>query len=161
MSIYIIWIYQLAALRIQPVLMVDGRKVIAFIHVLVLAISVFAFIISFMREMVKDVEDIVGDRKNGFKTFAVLYGAQKTKAFVCVLSLITMVLAWVSIYYTYVYHWTKLSVYLLVAIVIPLFYFIIYLNKSKKKEDFKDLSTLAKIIMLAGILSMQVFYISY
>ena len=161
LSIYIVWIYHLAVLRTHPVLIVDSRKVIDFINILVLSLSVFAFLISLIRELIKDVEDKRGDSQNGLKTFAVLYGVQKTKVLVCVLSLLMMVFIGVAAYYSYQYNWIKLSVYFLIAVGIPMLYFIINLNKSKQKEDFENLSTLAKIIMLAGILSMQVFYISY
>ncbi len=161
LSIYIVWIYHLAVLRTHPVLMVDSRKVLDFIHILVLSLSVFAFLISLIRELIKDVEDKRGDSQNGLRTFAVLYGAQKTKVIVCVLSLVMMFFIGVAAYYSYQFSWTKLSIYFIVAVGIPMLYFIVNLNKSKQKEDFENLSTLAKIIMLAGILSMQVFYISY
>ena len=64
-------------------------------------------------------------------------------------------------YRSYTYQWMQLAIYLIVAVDIPLVYLIINLRKSKTAEDFGDLSTLAKIIMVAGILSMQLFYLSY
>ncbi|MCD4682137.1 MAG: hypothetical protein K8R86_02535, partial [Bacteroidales bacterium] len=51
--------------------------------------------------------------------------------------------------------------YLLVAVQ-TLFLFVLYnAFKAKNKEDFHFLSNACKIIMVAGILSMQLFYVSF
>ncbi|NOR86736.1 MAG: hypothetical protein GQ527_03915 [Bacteroidales bacterium] len=160
-SIFIVWLYHLVVLINNPSLMVDARKIIPILNTVVLSYTLFAFIISFIRELIKDAEDIQGDRKHEVKTFAVVFGIEKTKMLIYVLSLVMLFLVVISAYYTYVYDWIKLGIYLLVAVGIPLIYLNMNLNKSKNAEDFSDLSTLAKIIMVAGILSMQLFYISY
>ena len=49
--------------------------------------------------------------------------------------------------------------YLLVTVELPLIYMILKVISSKTKEQFSSLSIMTKIIMFAGILSMQVFYL--
>ena len=161
MSIFIVWLYHLVVLTNDPIMMVDARKVTPFINQLVIAYTSFAFLISLIRELIKDVEDRAGDGEKNYKTFAVVYGVKKSKRLVCFFSMIMLLSVLYSTYYTYLHHWYQLSAYLIVAVAFPLVYFMVYLQKSKKNEDFSDLSTLAKIIMIAGILSMQIFYINY
>ncbi|OYT15882.1 MAG: hypothetical protein B7C24_10670 [Bacteroidetes bacterium 4572_77] len=161
LSLYIIWIYHLAILIGDPILLVDSQKMLPYLHTIVLTYSLFAFLLSFMRELVKDIEDKQGDGKLGLRTFAVVFGTRKTKSLICGLSITTLGMVWVSAYYTYIFNLKEMSAYFMVAISIPFIYFLMHLKKAVRKEDFKDLSTLAKIIMIAGILSMQLFYISF
>jgi len=160
-SIFIIWLYHLVVFRADAILMIDARKAIPLLNTIVATYTFFAFIISFIRELIKDVEDLPGDKGFQMKTFAISFGLKKTKILVHSLSILMLIMVFVSAAYAYTYHWSKLSVYLLVAVGIPLLYLNIHLPKSQSKEDFSNLSMLAKIIMIAGILSMQLFYISY
>lgn len=160
-SIFIVWLYHLVVLRMDPVLMIDSQKVTPFIHQMVLFYTAFAFIISMIRELVKDVEDQKGDAQFNMKTFVVKFGIPKTKILIAGLVILMILMLALASYLSYLYHWTQLTIYLLVAVGIPLIYFLSNLKKSQNQDDFSNLSTLAKIIMAAGILSMQLFYISY
>lgn len=160
-SVFIVWLYHLVALKNNPIMMVDAQKIIEFATYTVIIYSAFAFIISLIREIVKDVEDKEGDEKTGMKTFVIRYGLIKTKALSFTLLGLMLLLLLFAAYMAYSYGWLQLAIYLLVAVGIPLIYFIMNLQSAQNKKDFKDLSFLAKIIMIAGILSMQLFYISY
>jgi hypothetical protein len=50
--------------------------------------------------------------------------------------------------------------YLLVTIIPGAIYFLFLLFKAVNKQDYHFLSTLCKLIMVAGILSMEVLFIS-
>jgi 4-hydroxybenzoate polyprenyltransferase len=145
----------------DPILMVDAQKITRFVTQTVVIYSIFAFIISMIREIVKDIEDKEGDEKTGTKTMIIQWGLQKTKAVIYFLIISMMSILVFTIFHVHTYQWTQLAIYLGVAVGIPLIYFLINLIKAENKKDFKDLSLLAKIIMIAGILSMQLFYISY
>ena len=160
-SISIVWLYHLVAIHNNPTAIIDGQSVIPFINQLILGLSFFAFIISFIREIIKDLEDIEGDKKRDLKTFPIVYGLKKSKLLIISLSLIMIVSTAYAAYYSYAHHLLKVSIYLLIAVGIPLIYLISNLLKSRTKDDFSDLSTLAKIVMVAGILSIQIFYINY
>ncbi len=161
LSIFIIWLYHLVVLKNDPSLMIEASSIIPFLHFLVMSYTIFAFLISLIRELIKDIEDKKGDGNKGLNTFAVVFGIKKTKWLVCLFSLLMLILVLYFSYYTYTQNLIKLALYLIITVAFPLIYFMVYLQKSKKNEDFKELSTLAKIIMIAGILSMQIFYINY
>lgn len=161
LSIFIVWLYHLVVLRMDPILMVDAQKLSPLIHQLVLFYTAFAFIISLIREIVKDIEDQRGDAQLGMTTFVVKFGIPKTKILITILVILMLLMLALASYLSNSYHWTPLTLYLLVAVGIPLLYFLLNLKKSQIQEDFSNLSILAKIIMVAGILSMQLFYISY
>lgn len=160
-SIFMIWLYHLVVLKSDSTLMVNSQKVAPFISQMVLYYSAFAFIISMIREITKDIEDQNGDAQYQMKTFVVKFGLPKTKLLLYTLGILMLLMLCSAIYFAYFYHWTQLSIYLGVAVGIPLLYFLKNLKNSQSTEDFSNLSNLAKIIMLAGILSMQLFYISY
>lgn len=160
-SIFIVWLYHLVVLKTDSIMMVNSQKLIPFINQLVLYYSAFAFIISLIREITKDIEDQNGDAQYQMKTFVVKFGLSKTKLLLYSLGILMLLMLGSAIYFSYYYRWTQLSIYLGVAVGIPLLYFLKNLKNSQSTEDFSNLSILAKVIMLAGTLSMQLFYISY
>lgn len=160
-SIFIVWLYHLVVLRADSTLMVNSKKMIPFINQMVLYYTAFAFVISLIREIVKDVEDKTGDAEYQMNTFVVKFGLTKTKFLVYTLGILMLLMLGSAIYFSHLYGWKQLSIYLGIAVGIPLLYFLKNLKNSQTTEDFSNLSTLAKVIMLAGILSMQLFYISY
>lgn len=119
----------------------------------------FAFVISLIREVVKDMEDIEGDRKYGCKTMPIAWGINATKVFVAVwIIVITGVLVMVQVYAMRL-HWWMSVVYSLIAIVAPLVWIFIKLYKAYTSKDFHALSTAIKLVMFTGILSMIFFKI--
>ena len=46
---------------------------------IILCYTAFSFITTFIREMIKDLEDMEGDKKINAKTLAITYGIKKTK----------------------------------------------------------------------------------
>lgn len=121
--------------------------------------ALFAFWMNFKRELIKDAEDRSGDAAEGFKTLAVLLPPQAFKALISLLNLITLVaLGW------FIYSlWPsdRLSAaYLALSVLLPLLYFGLTLWPARQSRDFKQLSTLLKLVMLTGILSMLIFSLS-
>jgi 4-hydroxybenzoate polyprenyltransferase len=160
-SVFIVWLYHLAALAMDPVKIIDAQKVVTFTTYIVIAYSIFAFLTNFLREIIKDVEDRQGDEKTGLKTFVIKYGLPASKKLIFAIGFIILIFLATAIYFTYSYKWYQLSIYLGIAVGIPILYLLKELRKAEKKDDFKQLSLLTKIIMIAGVLSMQLFYISY
>jgi len=64
-------------LHIRSLLLVDHDEV-RFFRFMVLYAS-FAFIISLIREVIKDMEDMEGDRKYGCRTMPILWGVNASK----------------------------------------------------------------------------------
>ena len=121
--------------------------------------AVFAFMFNFLRELVKDVEDVEGDLKLNMKTLPILIGRKKAKNVIFVISFIPMA---VVTYYSYA-NFSKVPVvlvYMLVIVQLPFLHFMHKLLYSTTKEHFRYLSRLLKLIMLLGMLSIIVISLS-
>ncbi len=119
----------------------------------------FAFMISLIREVVKDMEDIDGDRRYGCKTMPIVWGLNATKVFVAVwLVVLITVLVLVQIYVMQFGWWLWVSAfYCLIAIIVPLSLVFKKLIKAHTPQHFHSISSLIKLAMLTGILSMFFF----
>jgi len=119
----------------------------------------FAFVISLVREVIKDMEDIEGDRKYGCKTMPIIWGINATKVFVAVwLMVLTGILIIIQVYALRL-GWQLSVIYSLLLIIAPLIWIFKKLYSAKTSEDFHRISTLIKFVMLTGILSMIFFKI--
>jgi 4-hydroxybenzoate polyprenyltransferase len=115
--------------------------------------SLFAFFFSFIREIIKDLEDFDGDKRSGMKTFAIAIGVKKTKTVLKILTslILSSFVYLLAITYPYKLHF---FLFILLILTIPFTCFLIMLFKAKTKQDFNVLSQLLKLIMIVGILSM-------
>jgi len=119
----------------------------------------FAFVISLVREVVKDMEDVEGDRKYGCKTMPIVWGFNATKVFVAVwLIVLVGTLIIVQLYALRLGWWISV-IYGLLLIVAPLIFIIKKLYYAKTSQDFHRISSLVKFVMFTGILSMVFFWI--
>lgn len=120
--------------------------------------SGFAFAISLIREIIKDMEDLEGDERTQRKTLPVLAGIGRSKIVVLVL-LFATVAALAFVLYTFFYHSTVISFWNLVALVeIPFFALTYLVISAREKRDFHFASTFAKLIMIVGVFSLFPFY---
>lgn len=120
---------------------------------LVFILSCFAFFLTLLREIIKDLEDKKGDLKIAAKTLPIVFGDNKTKKIVFVLSFIPL---FFLLYFAYTLYKENIlaALYLTIIVASPLCYFIWKINRSNTKKDYHNLSNLLKIIMLLGILSV-------
>jgi 4-hydroxybenzoate polyprenyltransferase len=119
---------------------------------LVYIYSLFAFFITLIREIIKDMEDLKGDDTFGCKTLPIIWGIRKTKGLII---LLTIAFACFVTFTNFFYQ--KLPfIYLIMLLLIPLAWLIIRLISADTKKDFGWLSSFCKVIILLGILSMAV-----
>lgn len=124
------------------------------------AYSLFAFISSLIREIIKDIEDMNGDTSFGRSTIPIAIGIEKSKLIIIALSLILIIgLAYIQ-YLQFYANDLLFFYYLLVAVQIPMLYLIIKLLKAKEPTQFAIISKIVKAIMLAGVLSSILVYIN-
>jgi 4-hydroxybenzoate polyprenyltransferase len=125
--------------------------------------AAFAFVISLIREVIKDMEDMEGDAKYGCKTMPIVWGIPTTKVFVAVW--IVVLLGALTILQFYVLHFNRWMVglfyliYSLAFIILPLAWILRRLYLAKVANDYHKISTIVKLVMFAGILSMIFFEI--
>lgn len=119
----------------------------------------FSFLLTLIREIIKDLEDIEGDKMLKMKTLPIILGRKRTKSIALVLVgvLIAVLIVWsidsIQMNSIYFFKYTTL------LITLPLCYFFRQLWFAKSKKEYAVLSNLLKIIMLFGILSMLLFTI--
>ena len=122
---------------------------------LVFKISIFAFLLTLLREMIKDIEDMEGDKKTGIKSFPIVFSIGKTKIIIYIIAILT--LASIDYFAINLYRSNTIaSLYLLIVVSLPLVFFMVKLYRSKSKLEFNKLSNLLKIIMFLGILTILV-----
>lgn len=118
----------------------------------------FAFIISLIREAIKDMEDMPGDARYGCRTMPVVWGLNATKVYTAVWLVVLIALLVLVQVYILQFRWWLPVVYSIVAIIVPLVFVLFKLRKSSSAKQFHQLSTLTKLVMFTGILSMLFFY---
>ncbi len=114
----------------------------------------FAFIISLVREVIKDMEDMEGDAKYHCKTMPIVWGIPSSKIFVAVWLIVLIAALVILQLYALQLQWWWSVVYGFIFIVFPLLVILRRLFPATSAEHFHDLSTMVKLVMLTGILSM-------
>ncbi len=116
----------------------------------VIGYAVFAFQLTLVREIVKDIEDFEGDFAFGRQTIPIVWGTDVAKRIVIGVVLITLVLLGLVVYKL---RWSLLTIIYGVAVVaVPLLLFSYWLIEAREKKHYSRLSLLLKIIMLSGII---------
>ena len=113
-----------------------------------------AFLLTVVREIVKDVEDMHGDAQHGCRTLPLVVGVARTKwvagFFLACLALLTLGATgrlFVS------GHW-PLGTWLVLLVLLPMAQLTRLLFRADRRRHFKYISAWCKGIMLAGVLSM-------
>ncbi len=112
--------------------------------------SLFAFLTTLTREIIKDIEDFEGDLTYGRNTMPVIMGIPASK--VVVTSLIIITIAMLYMVWGFFISDRITLIYLSVFVVLPLLYIIYQIVISKGKKQLHSASTIMKIVMLTGIL---------
>lgn len=118
----------------------------------------FAFILTLIRESIKDMEDIQGDVKYGCRTMPIVWGINATKVYTGVWLIVLIAAITILQVYVLPFRWWLPISYSLVFILVPLILIFISLFKAGNPADFRRLSNYTKFVMFTGIVSMVFFY---
>ncbi len=111
--------------------------------------SLFAFLLTLIREIVKDLEDFEGDFAFGRQTIPIAWGQAIAKYIILFLSLISIILLAIIIYKI---RWSLLTVgYCVFLIIIPLIVQMVVVYKAKEKKHYTSASLMLKLAMLSGL----------
>jgi 4-hydroxybenzoate polyprenyltransferase len=114
----------------------------------------FAFIISLIREVIKDIEDIEGDGRYGCRTMPIVWGVNVAKVFAGTWLVVLTGSLIVIQFYILQYGWWPVVLYCLLLLIGPLVWILRKLYTAQTKAEYHLLSSAIKGVMLAGILSM-------
>lgn len=119
----------------------------------------FAFMLTWMREIVKDMEDFKGDAEQGCVTMPIKWGLQRSERFtqaIGLLAALPLLNAGIKLLLS---GWWMLGVYALVALVLPLVLWMFSLGRKATQEHYHKASRQLKVIMVLGILSLAIYYL--
>jgi 4-hydroxybenzoate polyprenyltransferase len=119
--------------------------------IIVFGYSAFAFLTSFAREVIKDMEDYKGDIQTGGKTMPIVWGIITSKVVTFFLILITIGLLLLASFKFYKEQQYIAIYYILGLVIFPLILLILQIIRAKTTKDFKMASLLLKFTMLFGI----------
>lgn len=140
----------LSALMVLVVALHYGKSTTA-----VWAYALFSFLISLVREMIKDMEDVKGDASFGRRTLPIVLGIPATKG--VIYGILVLFFATILLAMAYRAHDIFFSLYMVLLVLLPGAMLLHALQKADRKRDFSRLSRWCKGLMLLGILSMLLF----
>lgn len=151
MSLIIVGLFDL-----MPAITPENQAVQSAIFGIVLRYSLVALFVNFIREIVKDIMDINGDKKGGINTLPIAIGRKRTLIVVFTLA---GILVFGILYYMYeqLYNQRIPMLYFLFTIIAPLLYFCIRTWDAKKTKEYVLLSNLLKWVMFFGICSLLLY----
>lgn len=117
--------------------------------------ALFAFLLTWIREIIKDMQDQMGDRELECHSMPVVWGDLWTKVFVTALIILTLAIIGHIWYHLLPFPigWTSLSTrYIALGIVVPLLSAIWLLWSAKIPSDYKSCQQVIKFAMLIGML---------
>ena len=119
-------------------------------NLLILTYSGFAFFITLIREIIKDMQDLKGDNTFGCQTLPIVWGMRKTKNLIYVI----LAIFGVCVILLNQYFRNLPAHYFLLFLFVPALWFLFRLIRADTKKDYAWLSNFCKLILLLGIISM-------
>jgi len=157
LTLGMLWFFEWLKLKQSGISIYEIRPITQFAA----GISSFAFLLSLIREIVKDMEDMEGDSRYGCRSLPLVKGIEFSKTVVAGLSVILIV----TLVYCQVWlskqSFDMLVAWLLIVVELPLIVFLYRLKKSGSPLAFHNLSTLLKWIMVGGISSMAILGLNF
>lgn len=157
LSILIVPITELSALQMKFGSLLNATAIPGQLYAWSGGFAVFSFLLTWIREIIKDMEDEYGDREMECHTMPIVWGVNRTKAVIWILICITITLLFFA-NRMISFEGSLTLRYIITGIVLPLIILSYLIFKAKNKNDYRIASGLTKFIMLAGILYAPVFY---
>jgi len=119
--------------------------------------SFFTFLLTLLREIIKDLERFDGDIEYGYTTMPIVVG-KKSSTFVAVI-IVIVTMFFLSYYQLIQWHSNNLLsfYYFLFALQIPLVYLLFKIITAETKNEFRFVGNVAKVVSLLGICYLFVF----
>ena len=114
--------------------------------------AVFAFLINFIREILKDMEDIQGDKKLKLSTLPIKYGIAISKRIILIISLILIIVTFIP--FITQYYKIEYLIIVLFSVDLLLIYFLRELFSKNFLLKLSKLSLVLKIIMIFGLVAI-------
>lgn len=149
--------------RMHPEYLNTHTRTFLSVFKILFVFSLFVFITSLAREIIKDMEDYEGDKATGGATLPIVWGLRSSKLISFFLLVITALLLSFVVYNTFKASHDFLSIHILYicfTLIAPLVFLSAYILKATSSAQFKKASLVLKLIMLAGLCYSLVYYYS-
>lgn len=157
LSVVIIGIFD-----IFPATNTENQAQMASLFSILIDYALFAFMINFIREIVKDIEDVNGDYNQGLNTLPIAIGISRAAKIALGLAIIPFLFSLLYINKYFVENDLLIvTLYTFVFVLAPLLYFIVKIFSAKSQKEFHHLSNVLKLILLFGILSILVITLNH
>ncbi len=155
-SFGIVWLFDFYALSNDAKVFVNVQSNFSLVNRIVYIYMGFAFLVSLLREVIKDIEDYKGDNRCGCVTFTVKYGISASRLLALVITYFSLFASIIIQYYLFV---ANFILPFIGFFLIDIFFIIILfrIHKVYDKTDYSSLAILIKILMVIGILTMILF----
>ena len=159
-AVFLPWLFQiLSMLGNKEMLLANQEWMRVTLHI-VLIYTAFAFLMTLIREIVKDMQDIKGDGRSHCRTIPIVWGMNAAQIIVIILSFLTVAMIWNAADYFKTLE-LKITYYMLYASGVPVLIVVVnnfmslISDKSHRTErQFCFQSMWLKISMLIGVLSI-------
>jgi 4-hydroxybenzoate polyprenyltransferase len=123
----------------------------------VIAYASFAFMLTLIREVVKDIEDMNGDAGEKCRTMPIVWGIPASKIYAAVWIVVCSTAVTIIGIYLFMLGWWFVTIYLILLIAFPMLRILWKLKQAKEITHYTIISRELKFIMLMGILTMVFF----
>lgn len=120
--------------------------------------SCFAFLLTWMREIVKDMEDFKGDEAEGCITMPIKRGLGYAAGFTTALAILVVLMLAIATFILFTHKYLLLAAYTFVFLAIPIAVWTIYLHQAHTEIHYGNASRGLKIIMISGICSLLIYH---
>ena len=117
--------------------------------------AIFAFLLTWVREIVKDIEDIEGDREMECRTLPIVWGDKVAKI---IATILLVVIATLIVYILFAvlpfsHEWKSLPTrYVVFGLIVPILCSIILLWAANNRTEYHRVQTISKFAMFMGML---------
>jgi geranylgeranylglycerol-phosphate geranylgeranyltransferase len=114
--------------------------------------AVFALLINLVREILKDIEDIQGDKKQNITTFPQKFGVPKSKLLILIITVLLLAFT----FYPFIFEIYNIEYFVIVMVFVntALIYFLKSLFEDNTSTSLRKLSNLLKIVMVIGLVAI-------
>ena len=131
----------------------NGMSIYTYAWLWVLGVALFAFVLTMIREAVKDAQDEPGDRAGNYQTIPILWGMQRTKRYVTGWMVVFLIMAGWCL--------TRIEtqsdmLWLIACLIVPMLPALYFVNVATSPSDFGKVSRWIKLVMLGGLLAILI-----
>jgi 4-hydroxybenzoate polyprenyltransferase len=152
--VIIVWLYEFYGLRAHAIDFAAAMPSLSMINRFIITYFLFAFLTNFIREILKDIEDIEGDRHYDCISIPIRFGIQNTRYLVISLCLF-LVLVIFFLQTEFIFHFSKdLLWHSILLVQLPFLFLTYWMIYARTKQHFHLAGQIVRLILVLGLSSM-------